>query len=582
MRLKTRELTDRVFLEQVKLLYEKNDTVLIGTIGISLTTLVVLWNAISTVEIVSWFLFTLMIAAARMILGARKKRTTITAKNARWWANAFVVGAVANGLSWSIVPMFFLLPEQPIYVLFIACLYAGYISGSVASTSVYLPAFIGFALPLTALCSARVFMESEPVYVAIGIMIWFYAFASYDFAKKNNRTILEAIELKFENTDLLEELREQRDTAEQAVQAKNHFLAATSHDLRQPLHALGLFVEAMESEVAEDSSSNTLDKIRESTDALTKQLHGMLDLSTLDAGVVEYHPQHFELGPLFSRLADDFSAQAFNKGLTLEVDDPDVTLFCDANVLERILRNLISNAINNTDVGKVSFNATKFEHDKITIKVSDTGVGIPVDQFSNIYVEYQQLQNPGRDRRKGLGLGLAIVKRLCALGEFELDLASTVGEGTSFSLTVPAGDSTQIADYLSPVNLDKLDGAYVVIIDDDEDVVVSTKNMLQRWGCEALDALNMESALGQLRAENVIPDIVIVDFRLAADTTGLEAIASFKKQFAEKLQYLMITGETMPSELKAVKEAGIPILHKPVRPQELRNALNALLIEQSN
>ena len=182
MRLKTRELTDRVFLEQVKLLYEKNDTVLIGTIGISLTTLIVLWNAISTVEIVSWFLFTLMIAAARMILGARKKRTTITAKNARWWANAFVVGAVANGLSWSIVPMFFLLPEQPIYVLFIACLYAGYISGSVASTSVYLPAFIGFALPLTALCSARVFMESVPVYVAIAIMIWFYAFASYDFA----------------------------------------------------------------------------------------------------------------------------------------------------------------------------------------------------------------------------------------------------------------------------------------------------------------------------------------------------------------------------------------------------------------
>lgn len=581
MRLGKQTLSERVFLEQVKLLYEKNDTVLIGTLGISLTTLIVLWQPIGAIKMLAWFCLTLFITAGRVILGNRKKCANITAKNARWWANAFVVGAAANALSWSIVPVFFLLPEQPIYVLFVTCLYAGYISGSVASTSVYFPAFLGFALPLTVLCSARVFMEPDPVYLAIGIMIWFYALASYSFAKKNNRSILEAIELKFENTDLLEELREQRDTAEQAVKAKNHFLAATSHDLRQPLHALGLFVEAMESEIGDHSSSTTLDKIRESTDALTKQLHGMLDLSTLDAGVVEYHPRHVALGPLFSRLTDDFRAEALRKRLVLEIEEAESIVFCDENALERILRNLLSNAINNTDTGIVSITVARSAHESITIKVSDTGSGIPAEQFENIYVEYHQLRNPGRDRRQGLGLGLAIVKRLCALGALNLDLESSVGKGTIFSLTVPEGDLQQISHYSSPVNLNKLDGARIVVIDDDKDVVTSTTNMLQRWGCDAVGALHVEDALSRLQEENAIPDIVILDFRLAGGFTGLEAIDLFKDKFAEQLRYLVITGETMPSELKALNEASIPILHKPVRPAELRNTLNYLLGEQS-
>lgn len=572
---------DRVFLEQVKLLYEKNDTVLVGTLGISLTTLVVLWQPIGAQKILAWFALTLLITTGRVILGNRKKRTNITPENASWWANAFVVGAIANALSWSIVPVFFLLPDQPIYVFFIACLYAGYISGSVASTSVYFPAFLGFAVPLTALCSARVFMEPDPVYLAIGIMICFYAFASYSFAKKNNRSILEAIELKFENTDLLEELREQRDTAEQAVKAKNHFLAATSHDLRQPLHALGLFVEAMESEIGEHSPSNTLDKIRESTDALTKQLHGMLDLSTLDAGVVEYHPRHIALGPLLARLAGDFHPEASRKGLVLEIDETESIVFCDENALERILRNLISNAIGNTEIGKVAVTIAKSASKDITIRIADTGSGIPAEQFENIYVEYHQLRNPARDRRQGLGLGLAIVKRLCALGTLDLHLESTVDKGTVFSLTVPEGDPQQISHYSSPISLNKLDGARIVVIDDDEDIIASTTNMLQRWGCEAIGALRVEDALLMLREENAIPDIVILDFRLADGITGLEAIERFRQEFSEQLQYLVITGETMPSELKAVDEADIPVLNKPVTPAELRNTLNYLLGEQS-
>ena len=567
---------DRVFVEQIRLLYAKNTTVLIGTLGISFATLVVLWAPIGASPLLWWFALTLLITAARLALGLHFQRIELSGNNARWWANAFVLGAVGNALCWSIVPVFFLLPEQPLYVLFIACLYAGYISGAVASTSVHFPAFLGFAVPLTVSFSGRVFLETEPIYTAIGVMIWFYAAASYSFARNNHRTILDAIKLKFENIDLLDEIREQRDTAEQAVVAKNHFLATTSHDLRQPLHALGLFVEAMEIENSNRASSNTLLKIRESTDALTKQLHGMLDLSSLDANIVDNQPRHFIISPLLLRLADEYGAQAAHKKLTFDISDVDNVVFADDNILQRILSNLLSNAVNHTERGGVTVQTTELNQDVLII-IIDTGPGIPADEFENIFNEYHQLQNPGRDRRRGLGLGLAIVKRLCSLGGFELELESILAKGTTFTLHVPKGELAAVTEDVAPVSLDSLEGLRVVVIDDDRDVAQGTCEMLKRWGSEAVGAIDIDGALTQLIENEEVPDILITDFRLADGKTGLDAVARFQAQFDDPINYLIITGETTPAELQAVNQAGIPILHKPVRPGELRSALHHLL-----
>lgn len=567
---------ERVYAEQIRLLYEKNTTVLIGTLGISLATIVVLWSPVGALPLLWWFALTLLITAARFFLGLRFERTESANGNISWWANAFVVGAMANALSWSIVPVFFLLPEQPLYVLFIACLYAGYISGSVASTSVHFPAFLGFALPVTVLFSARVFLENEPIYIAIGVMIWFYAAASYSFARNNHRTILDAINLKFENIDLLDEVREQRDAAEQAVIAKNHFLAATSHDLRQPLHALGLFVEAMEGELDGHGGGKTLQKIRESTDALTKQLHGMLDLSSLDAEIIENQPRHFVLSPLLLRLADEYRAQAAHKNLSFDMNETASVVFCDENILQRVLGNLLSNAVIHTDTGGVRVQVAELGAE-ILIHIIDTGRGIPRKEFENIFTEYHQLRNPGRDRRHGLGLGLAIVKRLCALGGFKLDLESTLNEGTTFTLHVPKGKSEQVRHDAISINFENLDGVRVVVIDDDRDVIEGTCEMLKRWGCEAVGALDIEQAMAKLTENGEVPDILISDFRLAAGRTGLDAVAHFQKHFVASIHYLVITGETMPAELQAVNQAGIQILHKPVKPGELRNALHQLL-----
>ena len=579
----TREQTrqSRVFLEQIRLLYAKNHTVLIGTLGISLATLVVLWRPIGARPLVSWFAVTLLITAIRYGLGLRFEKIELTNDNVRWWANAFVVGAVANGLAWSVVPLYFLLPDQPLYVVFITCLYAGYISGSVASTSVYFPAFLGFAVPVTVLFSVRVFVELEPIYLAIGVMIWFYAAASYSFARNNHSTILDAIKLKFENIDLLDEVREQRDTAEQAVIAKNHFLASTSHDLRQPLHALGLFVEAMEGELEGHGGRDTLLKIRESTDALTKQLHGMLDLSSLDANIIENRPRHFPVSKILSRLADEYRPQALRKGLSFEIDDAKDILFCDEQLLQRVVSNLLSNAVNHTDIGGVVVNVIESD-DEVRIRVSDSGPGIAQDDVEKIFTEYHQLRNPGRDRRRGLGLGLAIVKRLCSLGDLKLELESAVGEGSTFSLRVPRGKTESVQEDSPVTSFESLEGARIVVVDDDLDVVRGTCDMLRRWGSEALGASTIDDALAQLAEYDEVPDILITDFRLAEGDTGLDAIERFRASFDDTISYLIITGETMPAELKTVNEAGVPILHKPVRPGELRSALHHLINEAAH
>lgn len=571
----------KILREQVRLLYARDATVLLGTLGIASAALVVLWQPIGAVKLLPWFVGTLVITALRGWLGARFRRQETDAAKPLVWARAYCIGAFVNGLVWSVVPWFFLLPEQPLYVLFITCLYAGYVSGSVASTAVYFPAFLSFSAPITVIFALRVFLETEPIYFAIGIMILFYAAASYSFARNNNRTIEDAIRLRFENVNLMEELRDQRDAAEHALKVKNHFLATTSHDLRQPLHALGLFIEAMGSELQDNQPRDTLDKIRESTEALTAQLHGMLDLSSLDAAIVEHKPSHFSLGGLLTRLQNEFAAQVLAKGLKMTVlHEEDVAVHADAQIVERILRNLVSNAVNNTDRGTITLGVESIEGERVEITVRDTGCGIPREEHGAIFDEYHQLNNPGRDRRRGLGLGLAIVKRLCALGDYELRLDSTVGEGSAFRLTLPAGDVQKIGAPRVPASSSRLKGARVVLIDDDQDILASTSAMLTRWGCDCVVALSPESALRELAADANPPDLVVSDLRLQDNANGINAIEQLRRRYGNQLPAVLITGETLPEELRAANAVGLQVLHKPVQPGELRSALNFLLAQR--
>lgn len=561
----------------MRLLYAGNRTVLIGSIGISLATVGVLWSQVPHKHLIAWLCLSLLVAALRAVLAYRFVNTKLSATNARRWADAFVVGALFNAAAWSLVPIFFFLPADPLYVLFICCLYAGYVSGSVASTAVYFPAFLAFSGPVTLAFAVRAFAEQHSMYSAIAVMVVFYAAASYVFARNHNRTIAQAIQLRFENVELLDDARRQRDTAEQAVAAKDKFLAATSHDLRQPLHAIGLFADSLESVVTEPGPQALVEKIRESTDALAAQFHGILDLSSLDANAVENYPRHVDIVPLLNRLFAEFDLRAREKGLQFALRSaPRAIAFVDTALLDRIVRNLIENAIRYTDVGEITISVEHETNGTLCLAVKDSGCGIPSGEREAIFAEYYQLGNPQRDRRKGFGLGLAIVRRLCELSGIELHLRSKVGSGSIFSLTLSAGDPEQLMSEPSEEQVGSLAEVRVVIVDDEIAIQQGTRDLLERWGCACVAAPDLDTALAVMSERDFVPELIIADYRLGRGLSGLTVIEGIAQEYNKDLPALLITGETLPANLSAAKASGYPILHKPVKPGELRTALQVL------
>lgn len=568
---------DAVFHEQVRLLYAGNRTVLAGSIGISFATVGVLWAQVQHNHLIAWACLSLLIAGLRAVLARRFRKTRLGATNARHWADAFVVGALLNGIAWSCVPLAFFLPAEPLYVLFICCLYAGYVSGSVASTAVYFPAFLAFATPVTLAFAGRAFFEPHPMYSAIGVMVLFYAAASYVFARNHNRTLAQAIRLRFENIELLEDLRHQRDAAEQAVAAKDKFLAAASHDLRQPLHAIGLFADSLEAAVTQPGPRALVTKIRESTDALAAQFHGILDLSSLDANAVEHHPRHVDLAPVLQRLVAEFERSAREKNLALSLHCPAAAIaFVDVTLFDRIVRNLIENALRYTDRGGITVTVDHATNATLRVDVTDTGRGIPRREQEAIFTEYHQLGNPERDRRKGFGLGLAIVRRLCRLSDIVLTLRSEPDQGSMFSLTLAAGDRAQLKAEPDRVQASASSDLRIVVVDDDPAILQGTRDLLTRWGCDCVAAPDQDAAMAAMSAGDFTPELIIVDYRLGQGTNGLDVIDAIRQEFNEDLPALLITGETSTANLAAAKASGFPILHKPVKPGELRTALHVL------
>lgn len=569
--------SDAVFNEQVRLLYAGNRTVLTGSIGISLATVGVLWPQVPHAHLFAWACLSLLIAGLRALLARRFRATRLDATNAWRWADAFVIGALLNGIAWSCVPIVFFLPAEPLYVLFICCLYAGYVSGSVASTAVYFPAFLAFSAPVTLAFAGRAFFEQHPMYSAIGIMVLFYAAASYVFARNHNRTIAQAIRLRFENIELLEDLRHQRDAAEQAVAAKDKFLAAASHDLRQPLHAIGLFADSLESAITQPGPRALVTKIRESTDALAAQFHGILDLSSLDANAVEHRPRHVDLAPVLQRLIAEFERSAREKNLELALHcATSVIAFVDVTLFDRIVRNLVENALRYTARGGITVTVDHGTNATLRVDISDTGCGIPRAEQEAIFTEYHQLANPERDRRKGFGLGLAIVRRLCRLTDIALTLQSEPNRGSTFSLTLSAGDRSLLKAEPDRVQVGAPRDVRIVVVDDDPAILHGTRDLLTRWGCDCIAISDPDAAMAAMNARDFTPELIIVDYRLGQGVNGLDVIEAIRQEYNEDLPALLITGETSTANLAAAKASGFPILHKPVKPGELRTALHVL------
>ena len=389
-----------------------------------------------------------------------------------------------------------------------------------------------------------------------------------------------AAQLQESYADLEMKVDDRTRQLELANRAKSRFLAAASHDLRQPMHALGLFVGQLNDMIQYPEARKIVDQVRASVEAMEQLLNALLDISKLDAGVLSPQIDDFPLATLLQRMENNFAAEAKAKGLRLRVLPCRLAVRSDPLLLERIVMNLVSNAVRYTERGGIIVGCRR-RGKRVRIDVWDTGVGIPDDKQREIFQEFIQLGNPERDRSRGLGLGLAIVERLARLLNHRIDLASTPGRGSRFSIELPAGDvqqTSQVRRAPAPVT-NSLSGLFVVVVDDEALVRAGMEGVLHGWGCHVVNAGSGDEALALLGEHERTPDVIISDYRLRENKTGIEVINRLRTHYATAIPAALISGDTAPERLREAKDSGYPLLHKPVSPAKLRALLIYLMTE---
>ena len=380
------------------------------------------------------------------------------------------------------------------------------------------------------------------------------------------------------NMDLQQEIVERTRTeaalerakakAEAANIAKTRFLAAASHDLRQPLQAAIIFHNILNRRIQDLDQVTLMVKLGQSLEAQQMMLDTLLNISRLDAGIVTAAKHDFPILHVMERLTGEFTEQARASGIELRMVPSSADVHSDPQLLEQMLRNLLSNAIKYTEHGRILMGCRR-AGDSVRLQVWDTGIGIPEDQIEAVFEEFYQLHNEARDRRKGLGLGLAIVQRLSRLLDHPINIRSRVGKGTAFEVVIPLGQAAVVAlaaECIAPVGPVK---GTVVVIDDDVQVLDALQQALDLTGFDVVAAGTVQEAIDALQLGGDVPDVIVSDYRLRCDQTGLDAIRTLCTRFNPGAGGILITGDTSPERLKEATDSGFTILHKPFTPDEL-------------
>ncbi len=448
------------------------------------------------------------------------------------------------------------------------------VSASATSHAVYLNAFYAFALPYFFSIVWMVATQYPSPYHINALVVSLVMITQVGAAKKGNLAILESLRLRFENLDLIGKLKAQKEVAEQASLSKSKFLAAASHDLRQPLQALVLFSTALQDAIDDKKKINLLaSQINDSVGTLQGLFDALLDISRLDAGMLECQNSHFSVQNVFDKLENDFALMAEAKKIKLHFDEQNHIVNTDPTLLLLVLQNLLSNALRYTPKGQICVLLTDLGA-KLKIDVKDTGVGIAAEHQQHIFDEFVQLHNPERDRTKGLGLGLSIVKRVTRLMEAELKLYSDE-KGSCFSIIVDKGNSYSTNEETSAQGMISSPKQTTVVVIDDEAVILSAmRALLEGWGYNVLTAADLENAQHLIQSQAAQVHCIIADLRLRDNKSGVEAISQLRKQYGESMPALIVSGDIAVERLQEVKEQGLEMLHKPIQPAKLRSFLN--------
>jgi len=368
-------------------------------------------------------------------------------------------------------------------------------------------------------------------------------------------------------------LQEARGDAEAANIAKTKFLAAASHDLRQPMQALSMYASVLEQRVSDPDAARVVQGVQLSCRTLEQLFDSLLDISKIESGVIRPHPVDFPLMPVIEHVLASERPIASHKGLRLRAVRCSASVHSDPALLERMLKNLVTNAIRYTERGKIVVGCRRIGGGRLRLEVLDSGIGIATHEQERIFDEYYQVAGINA---QGLGLGLPIVKSLGELLGHSLSVRSAIGRGSAFSIELPLAPDTATPVIASQAAPTSLAGANVVVVDDDAEIRSSVRLLLESWGCSAVCGRTLAEVQQKLRALGLKPHAMIVDYRLAEAMTGMQVIEALRREFDSALPALIITGTPNLSLLRE-RAGAIPFAVKPIPPGKLRAFLSQVL-----
>lgn len=563
-------LTRQIKTEQVRAIYRQLPTTITAIFGGAML-LFIFWDIHPHKLLINWFflVITLHGVVASALIFCHSKYANNDLYQSYW--NVFILlFSLFAGVVWGSTGVIFysdIIEYQLFIIIWIWAMGAGMSALLVASK----PAFYIMMVPLYFPLIIRLYLDSDDFHLGLSVVTFLWLGSIIYFHHFNQKTLLEAIRLRFHNVELVEELKKRNQEIERANLAKSQFLAAASHDLRQPLHAQNLFLAELDQYLDNPVARRIMGGLESSIYSMRKLLNSILDISKLDAGVVDPSVKIFLISPLLHELKSEFEPVANERGVELRMNDCSVAIKSDPVLLGSIVRNLIANAIRYSNGNKVLFGCRRRGR-TLEIQVLDQGIGIPNTEKDDIFNPFVQLGNPERDREKGLGLGLSIVQRISDLLKHPVSVSSEVAKGTIFSIEVPIADRTFAINQKETGINDKVSsikGKRILVIDDDQDIRTAMQGLLESWGCFPTVFGDISEALAHLDHFNEEIDLIISDYRLTDNNTGIQAIKDIRNKTGVNTAAVLITGDTSADRLREVKESGYPVLFKPVLAKDL-------------
>jgi len=583
----TPALDERVLAHQIATLYTQwRRTTTSMLLGAAIL-IAVMWKTAPAVVFAGWVAAIVANQAWRFELVRRYRKAAPTGGTLRRWGHASALGSAIAGALWGVVATTLFVPNDiGNQALLIVCLF-GVILGGINLTAVYKPTFYAFVLPALAPLIVRVALVGDQVHEYIAaVMVVVLAFV-LRFGHGLNDLMADSLAIRYRNDDLIDALQKQtaaadvaRAAAEAANRGKTQFLASASHDLRQPLHAMGLFAAALSAKVREPELRDIVASINTSVEALERLFSALMDISKLDAGAVAPVRAPLPLAPLFARIERQFAPLAAGRRISFRVVPTRVCIDSDAVLFERILANLVGNAIRYTERGGVVVGVRR-RAGQLRVDVVDSGIGIGVAHHDRIFDEFYRADGRQGSGGHGMGLGLAIVRRLAHLLDHSLTLKSEPGRGSRFSIAAPrAADAAAREVRRGARDRDRataLSGALIVVVDDEAAVVDGMRACFAQWGAVVLGAGSAEEALAAVGAAGAYPDLIVADYRLADGELGTSVIARLRDDLGMPTPALLVSGDASDEAIAAMRGSALQVLLKPVIPEELRVVAEGLL-----